>query len=172
MHEGGYAEDGPAPSCPAPTRRADAVSPPPRLAALAVVIHDDRVLLVRRRNEPDAGLWGFPGGHVEPGESCGECAAREAAEETGVIVHPRGLLTTVEVVRRGGSHGPGFHFVLAAVACNHVSGEPEAADDVSNARWVPIADVLAGQLPLSRHVEAVVSLAVAGAPAELLVDRD
>ena len=149
----------------------DAVTPTPRLAALAVVVRDGRVLLVRRRNEPDAGLWGFPGGHVEPGETCGECAAREAAEETGVVVLPRGLLTNVEVVRRRGPRGPGFHFVLVAVACDHVSGEPEAADDVSEARWVAVADVPAGRLALSRHVETLVSLAVAGAPAELLVDR-
>ena len=137
-----------------------------------MVVRGDRVLLVRRRNEPDAGLWGFPGGHVEPGETCGECAAREAAEETGVVVLPRGLLTNVEVVRRRGPRGPGFHFVLVAVACDHVSGEPEAADDVSEARWVAVADVPAGRLALSQHVETLVSLAVAGAPAELLVDRD
>ena len=153
-------------------RPADAKIPPPRLAALAVVVRGGRVLLVRRRNEPDAGLWGFPGGHVEPGETCGECAAREAAEETGVVVVPRGLLANVEVVRRGGPRGPAFHFVLVAVACDHASGEPEAAGDVSEARWVSVADVAEGRLALSRHVEAVVSLAVAGAPAELLVDRD
>ena len=151
---------------------ADAKIPPPRLAALAVVVRDGRVLLVRRRNEPDAGLWGFPGGHVEPGETCGECAAREAAEEAGVVVVPRGLLVNVEVVRRGNLRGSGFHFVLVAVACDHVSGEPEAADDVSEARWVPVTHVSTRRLALSRHVDAVVSLAVAGAPAGLLVDRD
>ena len=148
----------------------DAVTPTPRLAALAVVVRDGRVLLVRRRNEPDAGLWGFPGGHVEPGETCAECARREAAEETGVVV-PRGLLTNVEVVRRGGPRAPGFHFVLVAVGCDYVSGEPEAADDVLEARRVAVADVPAGRLALSRHVETLVSPAVAGAPAELLVDR-
>lgn len=108
---------------------------------------------------------------MELGEICGECAAREAAEETEVVVAPRGLLANVEVVRRGGPEGRGFHFVLVAVACKHTSGEPEAADDVSEARWVPVADVAAGRLALSRHVEAVVALAVAGALAELLVDR-
>lgn len=145
--------------------------PPPRLAALAVVVRRDRVLLVRRRNEPDAGLWGFPGGHVEPGETCGECAAREAEKETGVVVVPRGLLTNIEVVRGGGLRGPGFHFVLVAVACDLVSGEPRAADDVSEARWVPVGDVVEGRFALSRHVGVVVSLAAAGAGAELLVDR-
>ncbi|OWJ87584.1 NUDIX domain-containing protein, partial [Paracoccus yeei] len=53
----------------------------PVLAALAVLIdhdpdHGPRVLLVQRRNPPDAGLWGFPGGHVEPGETALAAAAR------------------------------------------------------------------------------------------------
>ncbi|HUF57442.1 MAG TPA: NUDIX domain-containing protein, partial [Thermohalobaculum sp.] len=42
-----------------------------------------RVLLVRRLNEPDAGLWGYPGGKVEWGETVADAAVRELAEETG-----------------------------------------------------------------------------------------
>ena len=39
----------------------------PKVAALAVIVRADQVLLVRRKNKPDAGLWGFPGGHVDLG---------------------------------------------------------------------------------------------------------
>lgn len=48
----------------------------PKLTALAVVPNDGRLLLVQRRNEPDAGLWGFPGGHVDPGETAFNAAIR------------------------------------------------------------------------------------------------
>ena len=45
-----------------------------------VVIHDDRVLLIKRKERPEIRL---PKGHIEPGESRAEAARREVAEETG-----------------------------------------------------------------------------------------
>ncbi|MFX6119029.1 NUDIX domain-containing protein, partial [Acinetobacter baumannii] len=53
-------------------------------ATIAVVLRDDRVLLVRRANPPDAGRWGFPGGKIERGETIAEAAIRELMEETAV----------------------------------------------------------------------------------------
>lgn len=124
----------------------------PRLAALAVVLDGDRILLVRRRNPPDAGLWGFPGGHVEPGETAQEAAARELFEETGVIARPYAYLDNIDVIERGADGALRFHFLLAAVLCDYVSGEPRAADDAQDAGWFPVADVLGNRLPLSGSV--------------------
>ncbi|WP_298971937.1 NUDIX hydrolase [uncultured Roseobacter sp.] len=100
------------------------------------------VLLVKRRNEPDAGLWGFPGGHVNFGETAMEAAARELREETGVIGHPVRYLTNVDVIEHDEDGGVRFHFLLAAVLCDYLSGEPVAEDDVSEARWWKIEDVI------------------------------
>lgn len=131
----------------------------PKLAALAVVIREDRVLLVKRRNEPDAGLWGFPGGHVELGETALDAARRELHEETGVQARALRYLTNVDVIDHHRDGSVRFHFLLAAVLCEHVSGDPEARDDVSDARWWDIADVVAGRVPASRNVDAVITLA-------------
>ena len=128
----------------------------PRLAAIAVVIHEDQVLLVRRMKEPDAGLWGFPGGHVEWGETALAAAARELAEETGVIAAPERYLTNVDViVAREDSIQ--HHFLLAAVQCSYQSGVPQAADDVSDARWFNVSEL--GRMTTSANVDAVVRLA-------------
>ncbi|RNF36200.1 NUDIX hydrolase [Paracoccus methylarcula] len=132
----------------------------PRLAALAVTLRGDEVLLVRRRNPPDAGLWGFPGGHVDPGETALAAAARELAEETGVTAIPRFYLDNVDLIRRGPDGGIEFHFLLAAVLCDYVSGEPVAADDALDAGWWKIADILAGHVPLSAHVTDILHRAV------------
>lgn len=51
------------------------------VAASAVVADEQGRILVQRRS--DNGLWALPGGGMEYGESIGECAAREVAEETG-----------------------------------------------------------------------------------------
>ena len=72
----------------------------PKLAALAVVIRGDHVLLAKRRNEPDAGLWGFPGGHVDLGETALDAATRELHEETGVTARPLQYLTNIDVITR------------------------------------------------------------------------
>lgn len=59
-------------------------------AGVGVVIWDDqgRVLLEKRS---DNGMWGLPGGRIEPGESVLECAIRETLEETGLSVQVTGL---------------------------------------------------------------------------------
>ena len=58
----------------------------PILGAIAVVYHRGEVLLIQRKTAPNAGWWGFPGGHVELGETAMEAARRELLEETGVAV--------------------------------------------------------------------------------------
>ena len=132
----------------------------PKLAALAVMIRNDHVLLVKRKNEPDSGLWGFPGGHVDLGETALVAAARELREETGVIGRPSRYLTNVDVIIYDDMGGVRFHFLLAAVLCDYLSGGPVANDDVSDAKWVLVSDVLAGQIACSEHVDDVVRLAI------------
>lgn len=141
----------------------------PRLAALAVTLDgaspDRRVLLVRRRNPPDAGLWGFPGGNVEAGETALEAAARELAEETGVIARPLAYLDNIDVIERGADGALRFHFLLAAVLCDYVSGRPEAGDDALDAGWFPAAEVLSGHLPQSAGVAGLLQKALVFADA-------
>ncbi|RQP06691.1 MAG: NUDIX domain-containing protein [Paracoccus sp. BP8] len=136
----------------------------PRLAALAVTLDGRgdaaRVLLVQRRNPPDAGLWGFPGGHVEPGETALQAAARELAEETGVIARPRAYIDNIDVIEHGADGALRFHFLLAAVRCDYVSGVPVAADDALDARWVSVEEIRSAALPLSARVADTVARAL------------
>jgi 8-oxo-dGTP diphosphatase len=131
----------------------------PKLAALAVIVRTDQVLLVKRKNEPDAGLWGFPGGHVELGETALKAAVRELREETSVIGRPLHYLTNIDVIIKNKCGEIEFHFLLAAVLCEYLSGEPTAHDDVSETAWVPIKDVLLGQIASSKHVDDVIRMA-------------
>ena len=131
----------------------------PRLGALAVVLRDGQVLLVQRRNPPDAGLWGFPGGHVELGETALAAAARELLEETGIVARPLRYLTNVDVVLHDEAGRLAHHFLLAAVLCDYVSGCVAAQDDVDDARWWPIDAVSSGQVPCSAGVPDLCRLA-------------
>lgn len=126
-----------------------------------MVVHEDRVLLVKRRNPPDAGLWGFPGGHVELGESGLAAAARELEEETSIIAKPISYLTNIDVLSYDENGGVEFHFLLAAVLCAYRSGRPQAGDDASSAAWHECGSVLAGDLDCSAAVDEVLRLAIA-----------
>lgn len=133
----------------------------PRLGAVAVVLHRGQVLLARRANPPDAGLWGFPGGHVRPCETALAAAARELSEETGIVAAPVAYLTNIDVIRHGADGACAVHYLLAAVRCEYRSGRPVAADDVTEAAWIPVDRILAGDLDMSDRVADVVRLAQA-----------
>ncbi|WP_375261475.1 NUDIX hydrolase [Palleronia sp.] len=124
-----------------------------RHGAAAVVIRNGHVLLARRINPPDEGLWGYPGGHVEHGETAPEAAIRELFEETGVVALPSAVLDTLHV-------GDSPRFRLDMVLCRYVSGEPQPADDISAAEWVPFDDVRVQAREMSRDVDTILARAL------------
>lgn len=131
----------------------------PVLGALAVVCQtvagQDSVILIQRRNPPNAGWWGFPGGHVEWGETALEAAARELHEETGVLARPRGYLTNVDVILPGPDEAVSHHYLLTAVLCDYVSGAPTPDDDALQAKWVAVDDLHRSGLELIDQVAEV-----------------
>ncbi|HEY3863633.1 MAG TPA: 8-oxo-dGTP diphosphatase MutT [Verrucomicrobiae bacterium] len=61
--------------------------PAPIEVAAGLVFRDGKMLITRRLPEAHlGGLWEFPGGKREPGETCEECLRRELAEELGIEV--------------------------------------------------------------------------------------
>ena len=129
----------------------------PRLAAIAGVLRGDEVLLAKRKNAPDAGLWGFPGGHVDWGETALDAAARELREETGVVATPLRYLTNLDIIVRGDAGAITHHFLLTAVLCRYEKGMPVASDDVSDARWFAVDAV--ANLSASANVTDIIELA-------------
>ncbi len=117
----------------------------PIVAALAVVVRADAVLLVRRGNAPDAGHWGFPGGKIELGESVAQAAVRELREETGIRAEALDPLTATDALDRDAAGRLQHHHVLIAVRCRYLAGVPQAASDVREARWfrLPALDDMA-----------------------------
>ncbi len=132
----------------------------PKIGALAVVLHESQVLLVQRSKEPDRGLWGFPGGHVEWGETVMQAAQRELLEETSITAEPTGYLDNLDLLRRDESGHVLSHYLLVGVACSFRSGAPLAGDDALDARWFPIEQIRQGHLPMSARVGSLLDIAL------------
>ena len=110
----------------------------PEVCVGAVVVDDDRLLMIRRGRGPAAGEWSLPGGRVEGGELLAEAVVRELREETGLEVVCGDLLGWVE------SMGDDHHFVIldfVATLLGPDNAEPVAGDDAAEAAWVPLHEV-------------------------------
>ena len=100
----------------------------------AVVIHNERVLLVKRANPPFEGSWCIPGGKVRFGETLQQAAEREILEETTVIIRAGQPVYAFDVIENT-SAGPTVHYVVVDLEADYISGQPQAQDDVLDAAW-------------------------------------
>jgi 8-oxo-dGTP diphosphatase len=101
----------------------------------AVVIHLNRVLLVKRGNPPLLGEWSLPGGVVELGETLRAAAEREALEETGLIVKAGEVLEVLDRIIPGKDGAPQYHYVLIDFLCTVEGGELRAGGDAADTAW-------------------------------------
>ena len=95
----------------------------PRLATRALILHEDRLLLVNAYPGGRSDLWCAPGGGVEPGRSLPENLMREVMEETGLTVAV-GLPAMINEF-----HDPksGFHQVDLFFRCTITGGQLDPA---------------------------------------------
>ena len=131
--------------------------PAPTVSAL-VLDEAGRVLLARRKFEPEAGKWDVPGGFLEEDEEALEGLRRELREETGLEIEPLEL-AGIWADRYGGSDDATATLNLYWTA-RIVSGEPTAADDVAELRWFSLGDLPPDdELAFGNIVQALRSLA-------------
>ena len=89
------------------------------------------IVLVKRRYEPQAGLWGLPAGFMESGESPEETAIREALEETGLRID----IDRLHGAYRGAGSGTGARVVLLVYRARIAGGRLRAGDDAEEVGW-------------------------------------
>jgi 8-oxo-dGTP diphosphatase len=111
------------------------------LAASVGVFREGRVLIGERLVEPAKGLFSFPGGRVELGETLEEAALRELMEEVGVKAEIAGFIGHVETVVRGNAGEVLFHAVVCAFAARWLAGEPTSSSEIGQTIWARPEDV-------------------------------
>ncbi|SNB67706.1 8-oxo-dGTP diphosphatase [Arboricoccus pini] len=128
------------------------------VAACALLDADGRVLVTERpAGKAMAGLWEFPGGKLEPGESPEACLVRELFEELGVRTKPACLAPLTFA-----SHTyPDFHLLMPLYVCRVFDGAPAGRENQA-IRWCRVHELrnLAmppADLPLIAHLEELLT---------------
>lgn len=107
----------------------------PIAAVGVVVVKGDKVLLVRRGQEPGRGRWGLPGGAVELGETVAQAAEREVDEECGIEIEIRDVIEVIDrIIPDDGRIR--YHYILIDLLAEHRRGDPTASSDAAEVRWV------------------------------------
>lgn len=99
-----------------------------------------QVLLARRGRPPRQGEWSIPGGAQQVGETVAQAAAREALEETGLLVRPAELVSVEDAVTRDADGAVQYHYVIIELAADWIDGEAQAGDDAAEVRWADVAE--------------------------------
>lgn len=118
-----------------------------QIEVVAAIIYKDEAYFATQRGYGEfEGMWEFPGGKIEPGESRDVALKREIQEELGIDIVIEDLICTTEY------DYPSFHLTMHCYLCNIASGEIELREHKS-ARWLT-AETLDGVewLPADKEV--------------------
>ncbi len=113
----------------------------PVTGASMFVLDGSNALIIKRGKEPSKGLWAFPGGGQELGETLQQTAIRELFEETGLTAHDSEFIELLEPMRKDTNGTITSHYVLGIFLCTSFSGTVKAADDAEEAAWVSLETI-------------------------------
>ncbi len=132
---------------------------PHKQIGVAVITDDQGNILIDRRKQEGllGGLWEFPGGKIEPGESVEDCVSREIKEELGIDIEVGDRLITIE---HAYTH---FKVTLNVFNCKHLSGEPQPIE-CDEVKWVTLDEIDQYPFPKanSQIIEAIRQQAQSG----------
>ena len=108
------------------------------VSAVALIDRDGRVLLAKRpEGKPMAGLWEFPGGKIEPGETPETALIRELDEELGINTNTSCLapLSFASHSYSASDNRTAFHLLMMLYVCRRWQGRPQPIEGGA-LKWV------------------------------------
>ena len=117
----------------------------PQVGVGVLLVRNKKLLLVKRKYNPDAGYWSIPGGHLDLGERVEDAAEREALEETGFNVKITSLAGIINKIMYDKNGKIEYHYVLINYFVKQIEGNqdqlPKAQDDALEAIFVPFDEL-------------------------------
>jgi mutator protein MutT len=123
---------------------------PHKFIGVGVIWNDQGHILIDRRRESGlmGGLWEFPGGKIEPGETVEECIKREIWEELGIVIEVGEHLITIDHTYTQ------LRVTLNVHHCRHLTGYPMAIE-CDEVRWVTLDEL--NQYPFPKANEKIIA---------------
>ena len=136
-----------------PNTAPNALEGKPIAVAVGVIVNDQREVLIAHRSkvQHQGGLWEFPGGKIEAGESDLQGLTRELAEEIGIAVVSAETLTNIQ--HDYGDKIVDLHFILVSEFCGDAVGR-----EGQEIRWVSVAELPQYSFPAAN--KAVIPLLI------------
>lgn len=119
---------------------------PHKQIGVAVIWNQSGQILIDRRKAGGAmgGLWEFPGGKIEAGETVPQCIVREIQEELAIkIIVGKHLISINHIY-------PTFEITLIVHHCQHISGTPQPIES-EEIRWVNVPDLDKYEYPAANY---------------------
>ena len=116
----------------------------PKVAAVALVIDGDGLVMVKRGVEPEYGKWAFPSGYVDRGEVVESAAMREVKEETGLDVELDRLIGVYSLA--------GSPVALVVYSAHIVGGEVSVGHDALAVKTFPLDELPALPFPHDEQI--------------------
>jgi len=107
-----------------------------------IIEKDDKIVLIRRKNEPFKGKLAIPGGFVNEGELIEDRAITEAKEETSLDVELKEILGVYSIPDRD----PRGHLMTTVFIARPMSGRVKGGDDAADACWFKLTDKILNEL--------------------------
>ena len=111
--------------------------PKPSVTADVVIVWQEQVLLIKRKNDPFADHFALPGGFVDPHEEPLAAAMREAREETNLDVEN---LQLINVYGKKDRDPRGWTISVAYLYQTEQEPKPEAKDDAQEVAWIKLGE--------------------------------
>lgn len=149
------------------------MSQPIRIRVTAIIVRDDKLLLIKCHDEPFGLHYNVPGGGLEYGETLEDALRREIKEETCVDIDVGPLMMLFEVLRPDEALPKGiYHSLGVFFKCTILNGDeprlPDTPDEFQiGVEWVAIED-LANIPLLPRHGELLQNIIQRDDPAPLI----
>jgi len=125
----------------------------PKIDVRAAVVRDGRILLVHERAD---GMWCMPGGWADVGEFPAAMVAREALEESGIVVVPRKVVGVFDA-NRSGRPLEFYHAYKIVFLCDAIGGELRGSNETLAAAYFDFTDIppLSSNRTHPRHLAEV-----------------
>jgi 8-oxo-dGTP diphosphatase len=123
----------------------------PSVAVDIILERDNKLLLIRRKNDPFKGSLAIPGGFVNGVERVEDAARRETLEETHLNIEPTGILGVYSAPNRD----PRGHVISIVFIGKIINGEVKAGDDANSFEWVALEELIKSKRVAFDHIKII-----------------